>query len=221
MARVEERAVLGKHNIPKETILRRYQNGLNLLPSYINHFDKVRLIDSTKLLLSDPIVFSKYKPFVMPESHPLEYIEFYIPYNENYPFDFNTPINVKKPIYYKRLYRRNKKIDANNYFMFRNTYENYIPQYFSNKEAPEGKRKVLGILNIAYALIFEEHFESFSEVQEEKYYIQPNTYFSTSPRIIKEKEQFYSTKINYDGYLDRLLRYLGKHRRITKMSSLR
>jgi predicted ABC-type ATPase len=64
--RVEERAALGKHNIPKATILKRYQDGLSLLPSYINHFDKVRLVDSTELKLANPIVISKYKPFFRP-----------------------------------------------------------------------------------------------------------------------------------------------------------
>jgi predicted ABC-type ATPase len=64
--RVEERAALGKHDIPKQTILKRYQDGLKLLPSFINHFDKVRLVDASDLKLADPIVISRYKPFIRP-----------------------------------------------------------------------------------------------------------------------------------------------------------
>ncbi len=42
--RIEERAALGKHDIPKATILKRHQDGLELLPSHINDFDKVKLV---------------------------------------------------------------------------------------------------------------------------------------------------------------------------------
>jgi len=64
--RVEERAALGKHNVPIATIQNRYEEGLRILPSHLNDFDKVSLVDSSNRTLSEPIRISKYKIFQMP-----------------------------------------------------------------------------------------------------------------------------------------------------------
>lgn len=66
--RVEERAALGKHNVPIATIQNRYEEGLRILPSHFNDFDKISLIDSSNRILSEPILISKYEQFQMPTS---------------------------------------------------------------------------------------------------------------------------------------------------------